>query len=183
MLRLNHVRLALAAAIISFAGAGCASDNPTSAVDANGASAAWGGRHNSSDTPALLECPASTTESATGIIGALGGVLSVGGTSVVIPANAVLAPTSFTLTVPASPYLEIEVTAGGADHFVFDKAVLVSIDYGRCGSSSLFEPAHEAWNIDPATKALLEKMPGVDIKLAHTVVFSTIHFSGYALVD
>jgi hypothetical protein len=183
MFRLNRFRLALALAIASLAGAGCASDNPTSTVGANGAPSAWGGRHDSGDHAGLLECGSSRTESATGVIDALGGVLSVGGTSVVIPANAVLSPTSFTLTVPASPYVEIEVTAGEADHFVFDKPVLVSIDYGRCGHGSLFEPSHEAWNIDPVTKALLEKMPSVDVKLTHTVVFSTIHFSGYALAD
>jgi hypothetical protein len=181
MLRLNHLRLVTALAVALMGGAACGSDSPTS-VAANGAPADVAARR-STGTPALLACPSSSTESATGVIGALGGVLSVGGTSVVIPANAVLAPTSFTLTVPASPYVEIEVTAGGADHFVFEKAVLVSIDYGRCGSSSLFAPAHQAWNIDPDSKALLEQMAGVDVKLTHTVVFSTIHFSGYALVD
>jgi hypothetical protein len=178
MLRFNHLRLALAVALV--AGLGCASDNPTTAVAASG-TPATASENNTSAT--LLGCPAATTQSATSLIGALGGVLSVGGTSVTIPANAVLTPTSFTLTVPASPYVEILVTAGGADHFIFDKPVLVAIDYGRCGDNSLFEAPHQAWNIDPTTKALLERMAGIDIKLTHTVVFSTIHFSGYALAD
>jgi len=164
--------LALALAV----GAGCTTDSaaPTTAAVAaasdDGVSAT------------LLQCPASAGGSATSVVGALGGTLSVGGTSVVIPANAVFSPTSFTLSVPASPYVEIEVTAGGSDHFVFSQPVLVTIDYSRCGGGLLSTP-HQAWNIDPVTKALLEKMAGVDIQVAHTVVFTTVHFSGYALAD
>jgi hypothetical protein len=181
MHRLTHLHLTIALGAALIAGAACGADSSTSAVAATRTPAAWGS--SSSGTPTLLACPSSTAQSATSVIGALGGVLSVGGTSVVIPANAVLAPTSFTLTVPASPYVEIEVTAGSADHFVFEKPVIVAIDYGRCGSDSPSAPAHQAWNIDSDTKALLEQMPGLDVKLAHTVIFSTIHFSGYALVD
>jgi hypothetical protein len=178
MLRRKYHHLAAALTLVALGG--CSTDNPTSAVTA-GSSAAVADASGASAT--LLECPPATDQSTTSVVDALGGVLSVGGTSVVIPANAVLAPTSFTLTVPASRYVEIEVTAGDADHFVFSRPVLVTIDYGRCGDSSLFDPPHQAWNIDPGTKALLERMSGVDVKLAHTVVFSTIHFSGYALAD
>ena len=158
-------------------GAGCTADSSAPTTPAANATASENGV-----TATLLQCPASAGGSATSVIGALGGTLSVGGTSVVIPANAVLAPTSFTLSVPASPYVEIEVTASGSNHFVFSQPVLVTIDYGRCGGGLLSTP-HQAWNIDPATKALLEQMPGVDIQVAHTVVFTTVHFSGYALAD
>ena len=106
----------------------------------------------------------------------------MGSIQVIVPANAVLAPTSFTLTVPASNYLELDVKADGADHFVFQRPVTVAIDYGRCGLPPL-HGALSAWNIDPDTKALLEEMPSVDTQLTHTIVFSTIHFSGYAVAD
>jgi hypothetical protein len=173
MLRRTHFFIAFALTLL--AGAGCGADRSTSATaTADSASEA---------SATLLQCPDSTSGSATSIIGALGGTLSVGGTSVVIPADAVLSPTSFTLSVPASPYVEIEVTAAGSNHYVFDKPVLVTIDYGRCGGNSLLSPPHQAWNIDPVTKALLEKMAGVDIKIAHTVVFTTVHFSGYAVAE
>jgi hypothetical protein len=131
---------------------------------------------------ALLECPAPATQTSTGLIGPLGGVLAVGSIRVLVPVNAVLAPTSFTLTVPASNYLEIDVKAGDADHFVFERPVVVAIDYGRCGLPR-FHSALTAWNIDPESKTLLEQMPGVDSQLTHTVIFSTIHFSGYAVAD
>lgn len=175
MLRRMHFHVLLALTLV--AGAGCAGDGPTATHPAIAASASI---HAESAT--LLQCPVSEGGSATSVIGSLGGVLSVGGTRVVIPADAVPSSTSFTLTVPSSPYVEIEVTAGDADHFVFSKPVLVAIDYSRCGDS-LLSPRHSAWNIDPVTKALLEKMIGVDVRLTHTVVFTTIHFSGYALAD
>jgi hypothetical protein len=130
----------------------------------------------------LIACPSSAAETSTGLIGPLGGVLGPGGIRVIVPANAVLAPTSFTLTVPASNYLEIDVQAGDAGHFVFERPVVVAIDYGRCGLPR-FHRALTVWNIDPDTKALLEEMPSVDSQLTHTIIFSTIHFSGYAVAD
>jgi hypothetical protein len=39
------------------------------------------------------------------------------------------------------------------------------------------------WNIDPSSKELLERMIGVDEKLTHTLIFTTIHLSGYAVAD
>lgn len=134
--------------------------------------------------PTLLACdPASTTQTATGIIGPLGGTLAIGATSVTIPANAVLAPTSFQLTIPASRLVEISVKAGNADHYVFLQPVVVTIDYGRCAGSLSPLTALSAWNIDEATKAPLENMGGVDARLLHTITFATIHFSGYAVAD
>jgi hypothetical protein len=131
---------------------------------------------------ALITCPAPETVSGGELIGPLGGVLAVGGIRVIVPANAVLVPTSFSLTVPSSNYLEIDVKAGDADHFVFERPVVVAIDYGRCGLPR-FHDALSVWNIDPDTKALLEQMPSVDSQLTHTIIFSTIHFSGYAVAD
>jgi hypothetical protein len=136
----------------------------------------------SAASTALITCPAPAAQASTGLIGPLGGVLAVGGIRVIVPVNAVLAPTSFTLTVPASNYLEIDVKAGDADHFVFARPVIVAIDYGRCGLPR-FHSALSAWNIDPDTKALLEEMPSVDSQLTQTIIFSTIHFSGYAVAD
>jgi hypothetical protein len=133
--------------------------------------------------PSLIKCPAATEQSATSLIGPLGGVLTVGATRVVIPANAVLSPTTFTLTVPASKYVEIEVTTDSSEHYVFSQPVLVTLDYGRCGRSDLLRAPLSAWNIDPQTKALLEPMVSVDNKLTQTVTFTTVHFSGYAVAD
>jgi hypothetical protein len=133
--------------------------------------------------PSLIKCPAGAGQSASALIGPLGGVLAVGGTRVVIPVNAVLSPTTFTLTVPASKYVEIDVRTDASEHFVFSQPVLVTLDYGRCGRSDLLRAPLSAWNIDPQTKALLEPMISVDNKLTQTVTFTTLHFSGYAVAD
>ena len=174
---LSKLRNIAACAAALFVASACGDGgSPTQAVAA-------GSLFPSTASPSLVSCPSTSAQSVSGLIGALGGTLSVGGTIVTIPANAVLSPTNFTLTIPASPYMEIEVTAGDSSHFVFSQPVAVTIDYGRCAGRSLLGPSYQAWNIDPTTHALLENMGGVDVKLTHTVVFTTLHFSGYALAD
>jgi hypothetical protein len=175
MMRISRIGAALLVAAL----VGCPGDSSTPTgpgKDPGPTKSLFGG------SAALISCPAPATETGSGLIGPLGGVLAVSGIRVIVPANAVLAPTSFTLTVPESNYLEIDVKAGDADHFVFERPVVVAIDYGRCGIPR-FHRALSAWNIDPDTKALLEEMPSVDSQLTHTIIFSTIHFSGYAVAD
>jgi hypothetical protein len=170
-------KLGLALLLAAFAG--CSSDSNTSTDPSK---APGPSKSLAAGNATLIDCPAPASETGTGLIGPLGGVLSTGGIRVVVPANAVLVPTAFILTVPASNYLEIDVRTADAEHFVFELPVVVSIDYGRCGLPGLHS-ALTAWNIDPDTKALLEQMPSVDIPLTHTLVFSTTHFSGYAVAD
>ena len=132
---------------------------------------------------ALLDCPTPDAQSVSARIGPSGGVLAVGGTRVVIPLGAVLFPEDFTLTVPASRYAEIRVRPGDAEHYLFQLPVVMTIDYSRCATPALDLRPLTAWNIDPDSKALLEPMTGVDDKLTHTIMFTTIHLSGYAVAD
>lgn len=180
MIRRTRIRLALAAAL-SLAGVASCTTDPVPGPLASNRSALLG--LTGGNGTSLITCPAGDSQTATSVIGPLGGVLSAGNTRVVIPADAVLAPTAFTLNVPSSKYVEIEVTAGGSEHFVFALPVTVTLDYGRCNGSDLEKSSLSAWNIDPATKGLLEAMVSVDDKVARTVTFSTIHFSGYAVAD
>lgn len=131
----------------------------------------------------LISCPTTSSQSVTEHIGISGGVLTIGNTSVVIPLGAVLFPQDFTLTIPQSPYAEIRVRAGSAEHYLFQQPVLMSIDYSRCATPALDQHALSVWNIDPDSKALLEQMIGVDVKPTHTITFTTIHLSGYAVAD
>jgi hypothetical protein len=172
----------LGSALLLAALVGCPGDSSTPTGPGKDQGPAKSGTEQTGTGAALIACPAPATVSSTGLIGPLGGVLGVGGIRVVVPANAVLAPTSFTVTVPESEYLEIDVKAGDADHFVFERPVLVAIDYGRCGLPR-FHSALTVWNIDSDTKALLEEMPSVDSQLTHSIIFSTVHFSGYAVAD
>lgn len=132
---------------------------------------------------ALIECPSGVTQTVTSRIGPSGGVLAIGNTTVVIPLGAVLFPEDFTLTVPASRYAEIRVRTGTAEHYIFQLPVTMTVDYSRCASPTLDQQALTVWNIDPDTKALLAPMSSVDTKLTHTILFTTIHLSGYAVAD
>jgi hypothetical protein len=111
----------------------------------------------------------------------VGGTLSLDGSKVVLPVAALLEPTKIALTIPASQYMEIDVKANDAEHFLFQKPIVITIDYSRCQRFDvLFRPI-TVWEIDPHTKALIEKMGGVDNKLLRQITFSTIHLSGYAI--
>ncbi|HEY7768004.1 hypothetical protein [Longimicrobium sp.] len=128
-----------------------------------------------------LECPVATATSATATIGALGGVLEAGGHRVVIPANAVLFPTSFTMTVPASRYVEVDVKAAGLEHFEFLQPVVLSLSYARCTRTDIDRESLRIYYVDSDTRAILEDKGGVDNKLTRTVTTVTDHFSGYLI--
>ncbi|MBA3892021.1 MAG: hypothetical protein H0X64_15995 [Gemmatimonadaceae bacterium] len=133
--------------------------------------------------PTLVACQSSAAVSAQGTIGLLGGSVSAGGTTIVIPPGAVLFPQTFDVTVPASRLMEVQVTAVGHDRFQFLLPVLVTIDYSRCrGNSSVL--AHlSVYYIDDSTKALLALMAGTDDKVAQRYTFVTDHLSGYAIAN
>lgn len=147
--------------------------------DTRGASAL----RDQSDLTDLVECPTSEGSSSTALVTPLGGLVSVGGTSVSIPAGALLAPTTVTVTVPASQLMEIDVSVEGLDHFIFELPVTITLSYARCNRSDIDHAPLTVWYIDSATKEPLESMGGVDDKLLRTVTFTTGHLSGYALAD
>jgi hypothetical protein len=186
MIRVTEFRLALAVLLLT----ACSGDVTSPARPAEVSSGAtgsllpWRGWPDAQTSGAtLINCPTATTQSVTSHIGPLGGLLALGNTRVVIPLGAVLFPQDFTLTIPASQFAEIRVRAGTAEHYLFRYPVLMTIDYSRCATPELDSHALSVWNIDEDSKALLEQMIGVDEKLTHTIVFTTIHLSGYAVAD
>lgn len=136
-----------------------------------------------SSSPVLVECPTDVSTEASALITPLGGVVTAGGASISVPAGAVLVPTTITVKVPASQYMEVDITADGAAHFTFQSPVTVSVSYARCTRSDINKTPLSIWYIDSATKALLANMGGTDDKSARTVTFSTDHLSGYALAN
>ncbi len=135
-----------------------------------------------SSGPRLLECKTDLAQSATALIDVAGGTIAVGGTSVVFPAGALTGPTSVTLTIPASRYVEVAIETDGQKYFPVDLKPVITIDYSRCNRSDVLSKSLSAWYIDSESKALLEKMEGaVDDKLLQRITFSTGHFSGYAI--
>lgn len=127
----------------------------------------------------LAVCPSDQTQSTSGLISVLGGTVSIGGTSVVVPLGALLSSTDIELKIPASQYMEIGVTANGG-HFLFQQPIAITIDYSRC-SPTIQQKTLSVWNIDPTTHKLLQNMGGIDNKLTHQITFTSIHLSGFAL--
>jgi hypothetical protein len=132
-------------------------------------------------SPTLLQCPATQTSTTSALVTALGGTVSLGGTSIQLPAGALVAATTIKLTLPASQNMEIEVRANDLTSFLFQQSVSITIDYSRCPAAEASKAPLSVWHIDTQTKALLENMGGVDNKTSHTITFTTGHLSGYAV--
>lgn len=164
--------------VAALAGAGCYADHVTEpAPGAAAVNSISGTRGN------LIVCPNAVPTSSTALVSPLGGVVSVGGTSISIPAGAVLVPTLIQVTTPASKYMEVDISVPGVEHFLFELPVTVTVSYARCTRTDIDRTPLSAWYIDSETKDLLEAMGGIDDKVARTVTFTTPHLSGYALAN
>lgn len=135
----------------------------------------------SPSSPTLLQCPTTQTQTKSALVTTLGATLGIGGTSVQIPAGALLTATTITLTVPASQYMEIAVQANDLTSFLFQQQISITIDYSRCPAAEASKSPLSVWHIDTQSKKLLENMGGVDNKTTHTITFTTGHLSGYAV--
>jgi hypothetical protein len=168
--------------LAALAGAGCYADHITEPASRTTAASLIGGIGGTS-SGSLIECPNAIPTSTTALVTPLGGIVALGGTSISVPAGAVLVPTLIQVTTPASRYMEVDISVPGLEHFLFELPVTVTIDYARCTRSDLDKTPLSAWYIDSETKELLEAMGGVDDKAARTVTFTTPHLSGYALAN
>ena len=65
----------------------------------------------------LIECPTSQPAASSILIGVLGGTVAAAGTSISLPAGSLLAATLISVTVPASTYMEVDITANGLPVF------------------------------------------------------------------
>lgn len=141
-------------------------------------------QHATVSVAGLVECPSNVTRSVSGTLGLLGGTLELDGTRITLPPLAVLVPTRFTLTLPASNYMEVQIRAGNAEHFQFALPATVVIDYSRCTRTDIDDEPLSVWHIDTLTKALLDVMGGVtDDKTARRVTFQTDHLSGFSIAQ
>jgi hypothetical protein len=137
----------------------------------------------SSTDVTLVECPSNTSYSTSGTVLPLGGSVSLRGHSVAFPAGALLLPATIGLTEPASQFMQIDLSANGADHYQFEAPLTVTISYARCSRANIDKGPLSVWLIDETTGELLANMGGVDDKLTRTITFETDHFSGYAIAN
>ena len=173
--------VALAAAACSDAPTGPRSAAPLPQSQTSAALASISPASNSSSQ--YLACPSTHTFSASKVIGPRGGIVAVDGSALAIPPGAVPVPTRFTFVVPASDIMQIEAHADGVEHYVFNRPVIITIDYSRCARSADALPSFSAWYIDPGTRSALSWMGGIDDRRSHRLFFSTDHLSGYAVSE
>jgi hypothetical protein len=131
----------------------------------------------------LIECPTNQVATNSGLIGILGGTVAAAGTSISLPAGAVLTSTLIRVTVPASTYMEIDLTANDLLTFLFLRTVTVTIDYSRCPRSVTDGKTLTVWLINTQTKTLLLNMNGVNDPVQRRMTFTTDHLSGYAIAQ
>jgi hypothetical protein len=133
----------------------------------------------------LIICPTDASLSASALLTAAGGEVSIAGYRVIVPAGALPLDGLFlvTLRAPASKYVEVEVRVNGLPHFAFAQPVTIVIDYSRCTRSDIDRAPLRVWYIDPLTNLFIRDMGGDDDKVERTVTFSTDHFSGYAVAQ
>ena len=131
----------------------------------------------------LIECPTTQTATNSSLITVLGGTVAAAGTSISLPAGSLLASTLISVTVPASTYMEVDITAGGLPVFLFLKTVTVTLDYSRCPTSVTAGKVLSVWHINTQTKALIANMGGVNDPVQRRMTFTTDHLSGYAIAQ
>ncbi|HEX6259790.1 MAG TPA: hypothetical protein VFZ51_03985, partial [Woeseiaceae bacterium] len=125
--------------------------------------------------------------SISGIIGLTGGVLRLGGHTLVVPPGAVTVPTLFTISLPLDPYVNVDLTAtvqtllggllnvGGRG---FEKPVALGLTYKR--ATNVTDPSKLFIAYVPRYGAA-EKLPSV-VDQANKVVWAALpHFSKYCM--
>jgi hypothetical protein len=158
------------------------SDAPTSAPALESPSAAARAVVASAPASTLLECAPSTASSASKLITPAGGMIASGGHAIAIPPRAVSRPTRITMTVPASRFVEVDISAEGRAHYQFARPVVITLDYSRCGASAdAIASSFTAWYVDASTRTFMADMGGVDDRLFRRIFFTTDHLSGYAV--
>lgn len=134
-------------------------------------------------SPWLVECPSSVTRSVTRTLGILGGTIELDGHRLQLLPGAVLLPTEFTMTAPASRYVEVHVTANGAHGFAFLLPARFTISYDRCTRSDIDPARLTVYKIDPSTKALLKNMDTSLNLLQRLLAFPTDSLSAYSIAQ
>ena len=131
----------------------------------------------------LLRCQWTFFDITWGLVGPLGGLLSLDGHSITVGPLALDRLALITLRTPSSRLIEVEARVNGQDHFQFGQPITVTLDYSRCRSWELGPEPVTVWQIDPATKAFIREMGGVDDRANKRISFTTDHFSGYAVAQ
>lgn len=139
-------------------------------------------RHVQSARVQLLECPVETTRSTSGLIGATGGTIALDGHSITLLPGAVLRPSRFTLTVPASRHVEVDIDVAARDDFRFLVPAEITLSYQRCDEDVEADEL-TVWHIDDMSGELLEPMGGDPDPENRSITFTSNHLSGFIIAN
>ncbi len=131
----------------------------------------------------LLECRRTLFDVTWGLVGPLGGLISLDGHSISVPPLALDRVVLVALRTPSTRFVEVEARVNGRDHFEFGQPVTVTLDYSRCQPWQIGPEPLTVWQIDPDTKEFIRDMGGVDDRANRRISFTTDHFSGYAVAQ
>jgi hypothetical protein len=130
----------------------------------------------------LALCPSEDGASSRAWIGQDGGRLRARGSSISIPAGAVLEPTLFEIEVPASRYMKVEIHAVGRSDYQFARPATITINFSRCPSGAIpYGATIGGAYVDSATGAVLQLMGGTVDWNGDKLSFPTDHLSGYVV--
>jgi hypothetical protein len=132
-----------------------------------------------SDSLSLFVCAAdSIADSASAVIGPLGGQIQFGPHTLVVPAGALLQPTTITATAPGDGYVDAVFQPQGL-HFLVPAQLTLS--YAQCSPA----PDHQAsiTYLQSLLGEILDILPSVDNRSQGQVVAPITHFSVYAVAD
>ena len=164
------------AVVAALAGVGCS--EPASPNSPNSAAP----RLATTGSTSLVPCETQDAVATRATIDAAGGNIAVGGATISIPPGAVLGPTEFSVTIPATNARRVDIAATGFEHFIFEQPITVSLDYMRCSPGRIEAAPLAVWYVDDAG-TLLERMPTLDDRSRKRVTFLTGHLSGYAIAN
>jgi hypothetical protein len=167
-----------AAVWLTLAIAACSADSPLTAPEYSLETSV---AELQSADPVRLYCPHIESLSAAKRIGPKGGTLNLAGTKLVVPRGAVPVETEFVLTIPAGDWLELDIDAGGAEHYSFARPVTITVNYSRCGTRAAETEALSAWYVDETSGDFVQDMGAIDLKAGKKLTFETDHLSKYAI--
>lgn len=127
-------------------------------------------------------CPVAEESSVRGQILPQGGIVSLHGHSIYFPPGAVREPVEVKLTVPASPYVEVDIQVNGQEHYRLARPVLATLSYERCDGEALQGRLAVA-HVDGRSRRLLQRMSSLHDEANRSVSFVTNHFSGYVIIN
>jgi hypothetical protein len=126
-----------------------------------------------------VECGQGTGQSAAAGVDGTGGTVTVGGHSLILPAQAVTSRTTFTITERAAGHIGVEVEPHGTQ---FGRSATLVLSFARCGGLPAGFDDLRVVEVRKGTTEVIRVMPSVVNAQARTVTTTGLeHLSGYLI--